>query len=136
MNEQLKEPEDYVSAIKYLAELIQMDLNFGRKETILPRANAILENALDLQKLYSAKEQDITQKAAKEYYGSKGYSLNEPQKVGLYSIVCGESDWTPTKVAITKNDYQMLIVHCPDVGERPLEQYHANLDEPMWLKIA
>jgi len=51
------EPEEYISSIKYLAELIQMDLNFGRKETIPARARAILENAIGLAKLYSRANQ-------------------------------------------------------------------------------
>jgi hypothetical protein len=142
MSDPLKEPEEYISAIKYLSELIQQDLNFGRKETIPARVNAIVANAIYLQKLYvepePAKEESVktTAEEATEHYQPKGYSSECPTRTGLYLVVCGESDWTPNFVAITRNDYQMLVVHCPDIGERSVEQYHDNLEGTMWLRAA
>ena len=138
MSEPIKEPEDLVSNAKYLLELIQMDLNFGRKETIPARAKQALFNVFDLTKIYPLykAEESLDSESAQKLFLSKNYSTERPNSVGLYSVVCGESNWEPSKVAITINDYKILIVHCADIGTRPLEQYHANLEGTMWLRLA
>lgn len=138
-NEELKEPEEYVSSIKYLAELIQMDLNFGRKETIPARARQVFIDAADLSKLYPVPEAEkppIDLCVAQEHFANKGYSTQTPNKVGLYGIVCAETNWSQSLVAVTKNDYQMLDVHCVDVGARPIELYAAQLAGLMWIRLA
>lgn len=137
MEGQTKEPEELVSSAKYLLELIQMDLNFGRKETVPARARAALLNLIDLSKIFSfEKEEEIKKEDAEAYYSNHGFSSNLPDQVGLWAIVCAETNWSQSLVAITKNDYQILTVHCPDVGENSLEQYHGNLESPMWKRLA
>ena len=139
MSEQLKEPEDYISSIKYLSELIQQDLNFGRKETIPASARKILLDAIDLSKLYPIPEGEkapIDPVVAKEHFVERGYSDSPPTEVGLYGLVCVEGGWVQSIVAITKNDYQMFVVHCADVGQNSLDHYHSNLTCPMWIKLA
>jgi hypothetical protein len=136
--EHLLEPEDYVGKAKYLLELIQMDLNFGRKESILSRSKAALESIYGLTKLYQKEEEEteIDPVDAVKYYENNGFSLETPTSVGLYSFVCQESSWEQTLVAITKNDYQIFTVHCAKVGEKSISQYTEELEFPMWKKLA
>jgi hypothetical protein len=138
MNDQLKEPEEYISAVKYLAELIQMDLNFGRKETILPRVNAIITNAACLQKLYIEPEPEITitKDEAHDHYKLKAYSAETPTNPGLYLVVCEEVGWVPYFVALIRNDYQILAVHCAELGVKHIDNYCAARTGLMWLKAA
>ena len=136
--EYLLEPEDYVGKAKYLLELIQMDLNFGRKESILSRSKAALESIYGLTKLYEKDEKEIQidPENAVKYYQNNGFSLETPSLVGLYSFVCQELNWDQTIVAITKNDYQILTVHCSKVGEKSITQYIEELEFPMWKRLA
>jgi hypothetical protein len=131
-----KEPEEYLSAAKYLLELVQMDLNFSRKETIPARVMAIFENAYELTKIYPLRPNLNSNEEALNYFINDGYSNKEPTEVGLYSVRCSESNWESLYVAVTKNDFQMLMVHCPQSGLRSLAQYHANLDGTLWLRVA
>jgi len=136
--EHLLEPEDYVGKAKYLLELIQMDLNFGRKESILSRSKAALESIYSLTKLYQKDEEEVEIDPinAVKYYENNGFSSQTPTLVGLYSFVCKELNWDQTIVAITKNDYQILTVHCSKVGEKSISQYIEELEFPMWKRLA
>jgi len=137
--EQLKEPEEYVSTIKYLSELIQMDLNFGRAETVLARVNAIISNAIDLRKLYlppEPAETKITKEEATEHYKLKSYSEAAPQMPGLYLAVCEESDWIPYFVALTINDYKIPVIHCAELGNKHISNYCSARTGLMWLKAS
>lgn len=136
-DEHMLEPEEYLSNAKYLLELIQMDLNFGRKETIPARSKAALEAVYSLAKVFQ-KEEDtkIEPEDALSYYEQNGFSSELPNSVGLYSFICKQSDWEQIFVAITKNDYQIFTVHCAKSGEKSLINYLDNIDFPMWKKLA
>jgi len=133
-----KEPEELLANAKYLLELIQQDLNLDRKETIPARVNAALNYIESLDNIYNGNAEPIkiTSDEGHAFYKDRGYSPVCPDKVGLYSVVCGESNWETSYVAVTKNDYQMLIAHCSDLGERPVEQFHYNLEGTMWFRVA
>jgi hypothetical protein len=118
-----------------------MDLNFGRKETILARVNAIITNVALLQKLYLQPEPEqppvkITLEEATEHYTLKAYSAQIPTTPGLYLVVCEEEGWTPYFVALIKNDYQILNVHCTELGVKHINNYCAARTGLMWLKAA
>lgn len=136
--EQLKEPEEYVSTIKYLSELIQQDLNFGRAETVLTRVNAVLDNVINLRKLYLPPEPEVkvTLEEATEHYKLKSYSEVVPQTPGLYLTVCEESDWIPYFVALTINDYKTPVIHCAELGNKHIVNYCSARTGLMWLKAS
>jgi hypothetical protein len=132
-----REPEELVSSSKYLLELIQMDLNFGRNDTIAARAKAAFELIYELANLYQEKsKKEINAEDAIDYYQQNGFSFEKPRSVGLYSFVCKDFDWEQTLVAITKNDYQILNVHCAKIGEKSVDQYSNDVKFPMWKKLA
>lgn len=120
------EPEELLSSAKYLVELIQQDLNIPRKETVPPRLARAIECLVELQTFFPAPEKPvvkISKETADSYYGEKGYAPAPPAAPGLYVMASEETGWYVNTVAVTKNDYQMVIVHHENFGERSVESW-------------
>ena len=71
-----------------------------------------------------------------EKYKSIGFVNKQPVAVGLYSVICGETEFFESHVAIIMDDYRELNVHCEDTGINQVKAFHEGLDRPHWLKLA
>ncbi len=58
-----------------------------------------------------------------------------PRKAGLWEMTCGENDYEPERVAITRKG-STLLVHCEHLGIQPLKHYHDGLTSINWRLIA
>ena len=132
--EESTEPEVYLSSAKYLLELVQMDLNFSRKETVPARISAALDNVYELSKIFPLKEKPRNKEEAQVVYSD--YSDVIPTEVGLYSVKCGEINWDSMTVAVIKNDFQMTMVHCSIIGTKEVRSYHNTLEGTLWKRLA
>jgi len=77
-NENVSEPEEYISSAKYLIELIQQDLNIGRKMTIAPRLARAVENLIGLQQIFPPPPPTpvvVSEDAARQYYIGDDYTV-------------------------------------------------------------
>lgn len=134
-----EEPEEYLCAAKYLIELIQQDLNFGRKETIAPRLKRAIEHLTGLSYYFPTlppPDKMITEEVAKDFYDKLGYSEELPTTTGLYRVATKESNYYLSYVAVTMNDYRNLVVH-DDFGINDVANYATNRggETAFWLKI-
>lgn len=109
------EPEEYICSAKYLIELIQMDMNFGRKDTVPARLDRAISDLSKLQNYFPAPRFDVTEEMAENYYKEKGFTRELPTSVGLYQVATKESDYLLSYVAATLNDYRDIIIH-DDLG--------------------
>jgi hypothetical protein len=98
---------------KYLLELIQMDLNFGRRETILARARAARNNILGLIQIFE-KDVPLEEKDFLEYYYGEGYVEEPPREQGLWLFTSAHHAWEPRHAAIYLNDYRDFILETKD----------------------
>ena len=131
-----QEPEDLVSQSKYLLELIQMDLNFGRTETILARAIGARKLIDELTKLYSPAKEDVTVEDMETYLFSEKWVSNPPDDVGLYMIVSEGANWVYDHVAITERMGE-LFVHCEELPKpRRLRLYSKEMGKIFWKFVA
>jgi hypothetical protein len=137
---EVREPEEAIAIAKYLLELIQQDLNMGRKETISPRLTKAIEALVNLQNIFPAIEPPpvvISMEAAKEYYEAGGYTLELPKTIGLYRVATKSNNWYLNYVAITMNDYRQFYVH-DDIGVADVANYSMKRggEECYWMKIS
>lgn len=58
-----------------------------------------------------------------------------PHQAGLWEISCGETDYKPERVAITRRG-KALLVHCEHLGVQPLKHYHEGLTSINWRLVA
>lgn len=70
--------------------------------------------------------------------GGDGWSYRAPTEPGRYLLRCGESDFEPEEVIVTRerrSGGEFLIVDCPHLGKAALPQYHDGLTDPSWKKL-
>lgn len=70
--------------------------------------------------------------------GGDGWSYRAPTDPGRYLLRCGESDFEPEEVIVTREHRSggdFLIVDCPHLGKTDLPHYHDGLTEPSWKKL-
>lgn len=65
----------------------------------------------------------------------KTWSKEMPDRIGLWEIRCGETDYKPDRVAITLQRGR-LIVHDEHLGEIELRRFHNGLTFLEWRFIA
>jgi len=130
------EPEEYLSNAKYLVELIQQDLNFGRKETVPARLKRAIEDLLNLQKYFKEPELEITEEIARGYYLKQGYSESLPESVGLYRVATKGDNYNIGYVAVTTNDYRDFQIH-DDFGVLDARNYAEQRggSAAFWLRV-
>jgi len=111
---EVREPEDAIAIAKYSLELIQQDLNMGRRETIAPRLTKAVDTLVNLQNIFPAipaPKVIISDDVAKEYYLTGGYTMNLPKSIGLYRVATKNNGWFLNYVAVTMNDYREFCAH-------------------------
>lgn len=109
-----REPEEAIAIAKYLLELIQQDLNMGRRETIAPRLTKAVDELVSLQTIFPKIEPPpvvISNEAAEEYYKERGYTLELPTSTGLYRVATKENNWYINYVAVVLDHYWELSAH-------------------------
>ena len=103
------EPEDLISNAKYLLELVQMDLNIPRKETIPARVAAALANVVALEKIYPMGRHGYEAALMEKEFIALGWSKVVPNEVGLYAVTSAELDYFPNYVAVVEDGGKLFI---------------------------
>jgi hypothetical protein len=131
------EPEEYICSAKYLIELIQMDMNFGRKDTVPARLDRAISDLNMLQKYFPAPRFETTEGMARNYYIGKDFTEELPVSPGLYQVATKESDFLLSYVAATLNDYRDIIIH-DDLGICDARNYAGNRGggTVFWKKVS
>lgn len=70
--------------------------------------------------------------------GGDGWSYRAPTEPGRYLLRCGENDFEPEEVTVTRErrrGSQFLFVDCPHLGKTAPPHYHDGLTDPSWKKL-
>lgn len=63
------------------------------------------------------------------------WTKDVPDRIGLWEMRCGETDYMPERVAITRLKGR-LWVHDEHLGVMPLKRFHDGLTELEWRFVA
>ena len=130
------EPEDLVGKSKYLLELIQMDLNFGRTETILARAIAARKYLEGLVSLYTPAQKEVKASDVENYLIEENWRVESPDEVGLFMCTSEHLEWVYRYVAITEQTGE-LFVHDENLPKaRRLRLYAREMGQLFWKRAA